>query len=196
MSDQPFTEPQQESFVELVRSLNPEAVLISDKTVRADIIETYEEKLNVVKDLVSQIPGKISISHDGWTSRNILPFMAIRGHWYDSDWILHSILFDFSYIHGKHTGWKLSCIFRDCLSRLDIPLTKILGITSDNHGSNDTFFDWMDEHGLSEAMNQIRCICHIFNLAVQDLLALLKIPPPEDEDDETEDYDYNNEVIH
>lgn len=53
-------------------------MIISDKTVRSDIMETYEDKLETVKNLVSQIPGKLSITLDGWTPRNVLPFLAIR----------------------------------------------------------------------------------------------------------------------
>lgn len=200
--DQPFTEPQQEAFVELIHTLNPNAQVISDKTVRADIIETYEEKFSELKDLLAQIPGKMSITLDGWTSRNVLPFLAIRGHWLDIDFNYHSILFDFSYIHGKHSGWKHSCIFRDCLSRLNIPISKILGVTGDNAASNDTFFDWMTEHGLSKLLNQLRCLCHVFNLAAQDFLALLKVSNPENDvedvdadDTADEDYDFENEVM-
>lgn len=196
MSDQPFTEPQQQSFVELVRSLNHNAKLISDKTVKADIMETYLEKLENVKTLLCQNAGKLSISLDGWTSRNVLPFLAIRGHWLDVDWKHHSILFDFSYIHGKHSGWKHSCIFRDCVTRLGIPIAKILGVTGDNPSNNDSFFQWMEEHGLSEISNQIRCLCHIFYLAAQDVLALLKIPAPDDDEVDNEDYDFENEVTH
>lgn len=192
MCDQPFTEPQQQTFVELVHSLNPDAKLISDKTVKDDIMETYLEKLEHVKRLLSQVSGKISISQDGWTSRNVLPFLAIRGHWFDTEWNYHSILFDFSYIHGKHSGWKHSCIFRECLSGLNIATTNILGVTGDNAGCNDTFFEWMEEYGMSELSNKIRCLCHIFNLAVQDFLALLKIPQPADDD--TDDDDLETEV--
>lgn len=194
MSDQPFSETQQNEFVELIKSLNPEAVLISDKTVRADIMKKYEEKLETVKNLATGIPGKLSISCDGWTSRNILPFFAIRGHWLDVEWNYKSILLDFQYIHGKHSGWKHSCIFRDCLQRLNIPMTKILGITGDNASNNDTFFDWLEEHGLSSWENQVRCLCHIINLAVQDLLKLLKVPVPDDEDVDAEDCELESEV--
>jgi len=180
----------------LVHTLNPDAKLITDKTVKADIIETYAEKLEIVKDLVARIPGKMSISIDGWTSRNILPFFVIRVHWLDAEWKYHSVLLDFSYIHGKHSGWKHSCIFRDCSSRLNIPITKILGVTGDNATSNNTFFDWMEEHGLSSLLNKIRCMCHVAKLAVQDLLDLLKIryPEAEDDDEDADDYDYENEV--
>lgn len=130
------------------------------------------------------------------TSRNVLPFLAIRGHWLDTDWKYHSILFDFSYIQEKHSKWKHSCIFQDCLSRLNIPITKILGVTGDNAGSNDTFLDWMEEHGFSSQMNKVRCLCQILNLAVQDLLALLNIPHPEEDDLDAEDYELENEVTY
>lgn len=203
ISDQPFTEPQQETFVELIRTLNQNAQVISDKTVRADIVEIYEEKFEEVKGFLAQITGKVSISLDGWTSRNVLPFLAIRGHWLDTDFNYHSILFDFSYVPGKHNGWKHSYIFRDCLSRLNIATTKILGVTGDNAGSNDTFFDWMEDHGLSKSLNQLRCLCHVLNLAAQDLLSLLKISYTDSnvesvttEDPEDEDFDFENEVMY
>lgn len=178
----------------MIQTLNPKAALISDKTVRADIMANYEEKLETVKDIVARIPGKLSISLDGWTARNVLPFFTIRGHWLDADWNYQSILFDFQYIDGKHSGWKHSCIFRDCFERLTIPMTKILAVTGDNASNNDTFFDWLEEHGLSSWANQLRCLCHIFNLAVQDLLKLLKVSVPDDEEVDAEDYVLENEV--
>lgn len=131
---------------------------------------------------------------DGWTSRNVLPFLAIRGHWLDAEWKYHSMQLDFAYISGKHSGWKFSCIFRDCMSRLNIPFTKILGVTLDNATNNDTFFDWMEEHGMSSSANQLCCLCHIFNLAVQDLLKLLKVPVPEDYELDAEYSEYEDEV--
>ena len=51
-----------------------------------------------------------------------------------------------------------------------------MGITVDNATNNDTFFQWLEELGLNEATNHIRCITHILNLAVQDILATLKVP--------------------
>lgn len=68
VNDQPFTEPQQWAFVEVVKALSPDAEIISDKAVRSDILSTYQEKLENIKDQVSHILGKISITIDGWTS--------------------------------------------------------------------------------------------------------------------------------
>lgn len=194
MCDQPFTEPQQETFVALVKTLNNDAQLVSAKTIKADIMATYNEKFEDVKKLVSEIPGKLSTSLDGWTSGNVLPFFAIRGHWLDENWVYKSVLLDFAYVQGKHSGWKHSCIFKDCMSRLEIPTTKLLAVTGDNASNNGTFFDWMEDCGLSELSNQIRCLCHIINLSVQAFLVELKIPLAEDESVDEEDYYLDNEA--
>lgn len=182
LNDQPFTEPQQEAFVELIHTLNPNAETISDKTVRADVMAAYEEKLNNLKAMVAEIPGKISITMDGWSSKNSLSFLGIRGHWLDKDWYYCSKLFDFAYIEDGHSGYYQSKILNECLSRLGIPFTKILAITVDNASNNDTLFDWLNE--ISQDSSRVRCLAHIINLAVQDMLATLKIPDADDVEDE------------
>jgi hypothetical protein len=186
--DQPFSETQQKAFKEIIDSLNPTAKTISDKTVRADIMADFEKKFEEMKSTIESIPGKISITMDGWTSKNSLPFLAIRGHWLDNEWNYHSKLLDFSYVHGKHDGKNHSEILTDCLSRFGIPFKKILGITLDNAGNNGTLFDFLNE--ISVDRSHVRCLAHIINLAAQDILTFLKVP----QTDDTEDVDYENEV--
>lgn len=120
--------------------------------------------------------GKISITLDGWTSKNSLPFLAIRGHWLDEEWNLRSKLLDFAYVEGSHNGQNHSVILSECLDFLEIPFTKISAITCDNAGSNDTLFEWLDDYGISAVTSQVRCLAHVLNLAVQDVLASLKVP--------------------
>lgn len=190
MSDQPFTTSQEEAFIELIGTLNPDATSISDKTVRADIIADYEVKFNELKTKMGTVPGKISITMDGWTSKNSLAFLAIRGHWIDSEWNYQSKLLDFAYVEGKHDGLKHSQILSKCLERLEIPFSKILAITLDNAGNNDTLFNFLE--GISDDTSHVRCLAHIVNLAAQDLLSALKTAAPDSDD--TNDDDYENEV--
>lgn len=96
--DQPYTEPQQQSFIDMIKTLNPEAQTISDKTVHADLMNTFEIKFMQMKNEVNAVPGKISITLDLWTSKNFLSFMAIRGHWLDDDWTYQTKLLDFLYV--------------------------------------------------------------------------------------------------
>lgn len=122
------------------------------------------------------MPGKISITLDGWTSKHGLPFLAIRGHWIDEQCELKSKLLDFAYVDGSHDGQNHSVILAECLRNLNVPFTKILAITGDNAGSNDTLFDWLDVYGISAVTSQVRCLAHVINLAAQDMLAGLKVP--------------------
>ncbi|KAJ6647338.1 hypothetical protein Bhyg_02560, partial [Pseudolycoriella hygida] len=108
--NQPFTEPQQAAFVALVRTLNPEAKVVSDVKVKSDVMAAYKDKLN-------------------------------------AKWLM-------------------------CL----LPYSKILAITLDNASNNDMFFDWLQEHGLTAHKNRMRCMAHIINLCVQDILRPIKVP--------------------
>lgn len=195
LCDMKFNVVEKPAFRKLIHSLNPVAELISDKTVQADVLVKFGEKMEGLKERLSKIPGKISITTDGWTSGNVLSFVAIRGHWLDKDFNYNSTLLDFVNVQGEHSGYKLNTIFEDCLSRYDIPFTKIMGITVDNAANNDTFINWLEEHGITHDVNHIRCLAHIMNLSVQDMLKCLKAPFAEnttgedlldDEEDELE----------
>ena len=184
--DQPFSALKDEAFVELVKTLNPLAHIVCDKTIRADLMVEFEKKIEHLKTELAEVPGKISISLDGWTSKHGLPFLAIRGHWVDDQWQLKSKLLDFAYIEGSHDGQNHSVILTDCLRTLNVPFSKILAITGDNAGSNDTLFQWLDEYGISAVTSQVRCLAHVINLAAQDMLAALKVPSHCD--DQYDDY--------
>lgn len=123
--NQPFTGPQQNAFVALIRTLNPDAQTVTDKTVKADLMAVYKQKISELKTEVTNVPGKISITMDTWTSKNSLAFLAIRGHWLDQNWNYQSKLLDFAHIEGDHKGFNLNLIFTECLTRLEIPFSKI-----------------------------------------------------------------------
>ncbi|KAJ6639913.1 Zinc finger BED domain-containing protein RICESLEEPER 2 [Pseudolycoriella hygida] len=168
--------PKDQAFVDLVKCLNPLARIVCDKTIRADLMVEYERKVEELKTELAAVPGKISITLDGWTSKHGLPFLAIRGHWVDEQWQLKSKLLDFAYIEGNHDGRNHSIIRSECLRRLNVRFSEILGITADNASSNDKLFDWLDSCGVSAVTSQVRCLAHVINLAVQDMLAALKVP--------------------
>lgn len=176
----------------MIKTLNPKAKIISDKTVHADLMAAFDVEFNSVKEEVNSVPGKISITMDLWTSKNFLSFMAIRAHWLDDDWHYQSKLLDFLYVEKDHTGENLSKIFDDCLTSYGIPYSKVLGITVDNAPNNGTLFEFLMKltDDISEDTCHIRCLAHILNLAVQDILAALNVPDVEDND-----FQYENEVL-
>lgn len=121
LCDQPFSVVNKPAFIELIETLNPEAEVVSDKTIRSDLMSKYGEMIQEMKTVTSEIPGKISLTIDGWTSSNVLPFATIRGHWIDKDCEYQSKLLDFPHIEGDHSGLSLKNLLVTCLERLDIP---------------------------------------------------------------------------
>lgn len=188
MSDQPFIESTNEYFLEMIKTLNSNAVTVGNQTVKRDIMEMFATKVEEIKAKLKKATGKFSFTLDAWTSKNMLPFMAIRTHWIDEDWVYRTVLLDFCYIEGKHDGENFCKIFLECLKRFEIPLLKVLAITMDNATSNDTFMEALEKHGIklgtniSSIENRVRCMPHILNLAVQDILDSLKVPINNEDD--------------
>ncbi|HEY0222575.1 MAG TPA: hypothetical protein VGC17_07290 [Lactovum miscens] len=179
----------------MINTLNPKAKVISPTTLKRDLNGTFQIKFEEVKSRMGTVPGKISFTIDGWTSKNVLSFVSIRSHFINAEWKYESVLLDFVEVDGSHSGLNMSKIFLDCLRRFEIPLSNVMGITMDNVTSNDTFMEHLQAHGIqivtnvSAANNRVRCLTHILNLSVQDLLNSLKVSLKyEDaEDEEFED---------
>ena len=47
--NQPFTEPEQESFVHMIDSLNPQAKTMSADTIKNDVVSMYESKVEILR---------------------------------------------------------------------------------------------------------------------------------------------------
>lgn len=112
--------------------------------------------------------------------------MDIRAHWINDDWTYESIILDFFFIVGNHKGNNLCKIFVDCLKQFEIPLSKVSAVTMDNVSSNDTFMDYLSELNmqlkLAHTCLSRTIVFDVLNLAVQDILAALKIPLNDEED--------------
>lgn len=125
ISMQPFTEIEQPSFVEMIKTLNPSAHVVSNDTIKNDILKLFDTELNKIKILLNvspKSPGLISFSHDEWTSKFFLPFMAVRAHWINNDWKYCEKLIDFALLDGQHTGSNLFLLFEKSLEQIRLPL--------------------------------------------------------------------------
>ncbi|GBC49849.2 zinc finger BED domain-containing protein RICESLEEPER 2-like [Rhizophagus irregularis DAOM 181602=DAOM 197198] len=161
--DQPFTVVESPEFHHVIHSCNPMAFIPSADTVKTDILKLYKTHQSNMQDLLQNTPGKISFAIDAWTSPNIIGFLE------------------------PHSGANLAKAFAACLQEKKI-LTKILGITADNAANNNTFLKSF-EHTCTEnrinfhhKRNHIRCIAHIMNLTVQEILKQIKAEEAQDED--------------
>lgn len=185
---------EEDEFSELIMSLNPSAELVSDKTIKADLMATYLQKVEEIKQQFKGVPGKISVTMDMWSSKNVLPFLAIRAHLISTEWEYKTQLLDFAPVEGDHDGNTQFRLFLECMTRFGIPLAKVLAFTMDNASPNDTFITCLQDHGVeiglnfSECDNQVRCLAHVLNLSVQDILKCLGLPPVVNTEEELMDF--------
>lgn len=164
MSDQPFSECEEEYFLKMIKALNPAATTISDQTVKPDIMKLFEERIETIKLMLSKVPGKLSFTIDAWTSKNFIPFMAIRAHWINADWTYQTVIADFSYIEGSHSGQNLCEIFVDCLKRFNIPLSKVMAITMDNIYSNNVLWTFCKLASSYVLQTTEFGVCHTYSI--------------------------------
>jgi hypothetical protein len=65
-------------------------------------------------------PGRISLTFDAWTSKIMTSYLAITGHWIDTEYKLRSELLAFSEIDGSHSGENIAHELLKVLKRYNI----------------------------------------------------------------------------
>lgn len=168
------------------RMIDPNIKIPSRFTIRREVGKRFKELQTWVKDQLSKCTSKVSFTIDGWTSIANRSFYGITIHFIDNEWNYQSMVLDFVASHGKHTGYDIAQVFYKSVVEYDL-LNKIQGITVDNASANTKFmlelqkllphFDAQNQH--------FRCMAHVLNLGVQDLMKSLALNSSyEDNDNE------------
>jgi hypothetical protein len=71
----------------------------------------YEDDKEKIKNILINLPGKISFTTDCWTSPSTKSFMSITAHFINEEWKLKHVLLDFIEIFESHTGQNLKNAF-------------------------------------------------------------------------------------
>ena len=109
----------------MIKRLNPNAILPMGDAIRNQIFKSFENEKKRIKKELQEVPGDISFTLDGWTSKNQIPFLGITAHWISSNWELKNTILDFQPLEGSHTGENLATVFFDTLKEYGI-LNKVI----------------------------------------------------------------------
>ncbi|KAN0070984.1 Ribonuclease H-like domain containing protein [Elaphomyces granulatus] len=197
-SKQPFTVVQEPDFKQIFLDISGVSPPFSTRyTLRLAIDDEFKKQRLRLKDDLSTTCSTIALSLDAWTSSNSLPILAIIGHWLTTEFEYRQQLttefeywqqvIEFTELQGPHSGENLAAAVEACLLELDL-VPKLLSITGDNAGNNETMvFDLhrrllarIELQGKRETElhfqgldSYIRCLGHILNLIVKDILRSL-----------------------
>ena len=145
-------------------------------SLKENIVSLFEEKLEVVKLVVQQIPGKVAFTSDMWTASNNTSFLSLTIHYVDSSWELKSFLLDIIPMEVRHNGGNMADAIMEVLCKFSLA-EKTLALTTNNASSMISCDEFILEELENECQNldfsHYRCIAHVFNLAVKKGLELI-----------------------
>jgi len=178
-NSEPFSIIEAPSLQYLLLTMNPyvqDLLTTSRRTLVNDIRQTWLKEKEQLKNRLRDARTKIHISLDIWTSPNTYLFIGVIAHYVASneDQISTSLLALREV--GGHSGEEQWSILRTILEEYEI-IDRLGCIIADSASTNGTLCRTIHNYFSEELMmvwdyerNQIRCICHIFNLIVQAFL--------------------------
>ena len=84
-----------------------------------------------VRNLLSQTPGKISVTTDSWSSHVLKGYIAVTAHRISTDWKLHSIILDLKRFVSPQTGEATCTMLMEILNDWNLE-NKLMTVTIDN----------------------------------------------------------------
>ena len=124
------------------------------------IFKSYQNNLiNALKRI-----DNISLTSDLSRAKSLINYLTITAHFFDKRYNYHSIRIAYKKFSGQHTSDKIEEFIRYELEELQVPIEKILTITTDS-GSD------IKSAG-SKIGTRFACICHHLNLIVKNSLKL------------------------
>lgn len=152
----------------------------SSSTVKRRLNEKLDIQRQELKKELTLTCKSIALSIDIQTSKNNLPILAIIGYWLTEDFLHKKRVLEFIELQGIHSGENIAIAIQSTLSELDLQ-EKLITITGDNASNNETMaselFHLLSETTLDKNKIQfqglnsyIRCLAHILNLIVKDIL--------------------------
>jgi hypothetical protein len=157
--------------------------LSSRHTVRQRLVEDFTTQRLKLREELDSTCKTIALSLDIWTSKNHLPILGIIGHWLTEDFDYRERVLEFTELRGLHSGENLAAAVKEMLVELGLQ-SKLITITGDNARNNEVMASELynslkAENPEKEPLFQgeegfVRCLAHILNLIVKDILRTLK----------------------
>jgi hypothetical protein len=176
---QPFTAIESSGFRAILRYVNPYTVdrlPKSGDTIRNHAIKYFNNSKEILIAAMNKARSRIHLSFDLWTSPNYKALLGIVGHWTAEDLSLKTVLLAMREVQGMHTGNTIGTKIFEVIQEYHI--VSLLGYsTTDNASNNDTALTTLAELiqeiyfiEYDVASHRLRCLGHIVNLVVKELL--------------------------
>jgi hypothetical protein len=146
-------------------------LLPSARTVRAWVMNTYNERIGDVKESLANARSKVTLSFDAWSSPNHYSLLGVVGHWLDSKRQLRTGLLALKVLQGHH-GHEIADVLQEVIRNYSLE-NKVSTFQTDNASNNDTALEALTislDGAFDTKQSRLRCFGHIVNLVAKSLL--------------------------
>uniref|UniRef100_A0A803L3A7 Uncharacterized protein n=1 Tax=Chenopodium quinoa TaxID=63459 RepID=A0A803L3A7_CHEQI len=106
--DLPFQFAEYSAVRKLINYINPDVKLVSRNTLKADVLKMFKREKDKLKEELSVVKGRISLTSDCWTSITTDGYMSLTAHFVDNQWNLQKKIPNFRFLPPPHTGVHMS----------------------------------------------------------------------------------------
>ncbi|KAJ7951914.1 zinc finger BED domain-containing protein DAYSLEEPER-like [Quillaja saponaria] len=103
-------------FNEFVRTVQPQFRTVSFDTIEENCVAMYLGLKQNLLNVISGIPGRVSLTLDIWTSNQTLGYVFLRGHFIDNDWNLHKPILNVVMVQSPDSDDSVNQSIVTCLS--------------------------------------------------------------------------------
>ncbi|XP_020401589.1 zinc finger BED domain-containing protein RICESLEEPER 1 [Zea mays] len=173
---------QQAAFISFVESLQPSFKVINKDAVEAEVYAVYLKERKSLLKQVENIPGRINLTVQTWTTSQTLGYVSLAGQFIDSEWKLHRRMLNFMMV-----PW--SCSEDDAVTEaISRSLhqwnmsDKLFTITRDYESSSHDIYSLNLREELSKnnitmlggQFSVVRCYAHMLTAVAIDVTALVQ----------------------
>ncbi|KAH7547420.1 hypothetical protein FEM48_Zijuj01G0308000 [Ziziphus jujuba var. spinosa] len=116
LHDYPLHIVEQPGFVDFVHTLQPQFNMSSFNAIQGDCVAIYLKEKQSLLNLISGIPGRVSLALDMWISNQNLGYVFVTGHFIDGDWNLHRRILNVVMVPSPDSADAFSQAIVTCLS--------------------------------------------------------------------------------
>ncbi|KAL8139379.1 hypothetical protein V2J09_005400 [Rumex salicifolius] len=140
LHDYPLEMVENPGFIEFVQTLQPQFETVSSDAIYDECMAIFSSEKTSLANLLSEIPGRVSLSLNMWTSDETLGYAVLSGHFMDSDWTLHRRLLNVVTVPYPDSEDAFNHAILSCLSGWGVE-SKLFALTLDRSFANEAAID-------------------------------------------------------
>ncbi|XP_021736684.1 zinc finger BED domain-containing protein DAYSLEEPER-like [Chenopodium quinoa] len=136
LHDYPTNMVELPGFVDFAKILQPNFSMVSFDSVHSEIVAIYTREKKSLADTLAEIPGRVSLTVDLWTSDQTLGYAILTGHFIDADWRLNSRVLRFVRVPFPDSQVAFNHAVVSCLSEWGLG-SKLFALAVDQSFANE-----------------------------------------------------------